>query len=87
LARPQAELLLERDLDQEHSIQILKGQQLWTVLYKDEPINIRTTIWSMKGPMYKYSRTAFTTESPAENLAAKLNRWFKTTDFKHRRVL
>jgi hypothetical protein len=88
LARPSAEVLLERDIDSIHSIQVLKGQQLWTLVYQGEPVNLRKTLWNVEGKtMFKYARTAFTTEAPAKNLAERLNRWFKTTEFQAQRVI
>lgn len=87
MARPKPDILLERDIDPTHTIQILRAGELWTVVYKNQPINIRKLLWTVSGANNKYMRNSFPTEAPAKNLAEKLNRWFFTKDFAHKQVM
>jgi hypothetical protein len=87
MSRPKPTILLEREIDNTHAIQILKAGELWTVVYKGQPFNLRQVLWTMNGEVNKYQRTAFPTEAPARNLADKLNRWFFTKDFTHKQIM
>jgi hypothetical protein len=87
MARPQPTILLRREIDNTHAIQILKAEKLWTVVYKDQPFNLRQVLWTVNGEVNKYQRTTFPTEAPAKNLADRLNRWFFTSDFAHKQIM
>lgn len=87
MARPKPTILLNREIDPQHSIEILQAEQLWTVVYQGQPINIRKVVWIVSGTSFKYLRHGFPKEAPAKNLAEKLNRWFFTDQFTHKRVL
>ena len=87
MARPQAKILLQREVDLRHGIQVIEGSELWIVVYKDQPINLRKTVATVQGIQNKYFRNGFTSAAPAKNLADRFNRWFNTTDFKEKRVI
>jgi len=87
MARPGAEILLSRQLDDFNSIEVLDAQGLYAVLYKDKPINLKTESWTEKGELKKYVRTTYPNQAPAENLAAKLNKDFFTEDFSVVKIL
>lgn len=87
MARPKPEIQIERTIDNSQTIQILKAGELWTVLYQGQPFNLRRAFWTVNGSGNKYQRTTFPTEVPAKNLSEKLNHWFFTKDFTHRRIL
>jgi hypothetical protein len=81
MARPGAEILLSRQLDDFTGIEVLSAQGLWTVLYKDKSINLKTKYWTERGELKKYVRTTYPNKKPADNLAKKLNKDFFTNDF------
>jgi len=81
MARPGAEILLSRQLDDFNKIEVLDAQGLYAVLYKNKPINLKTENWTERGQLKKYVRTTYPNVRPAENLAAKLNRDFFTSEF------
>lgn len=88
MARPAAEVLLHRVIDDEHGLDILAADKMFVVVYKDQPINIRQVLWTKLGvTQYKYQRNGVPTEASAKNLAARLNRWFNCNDFTVKRVL
>lgn len=87
MARPRATILLSRQLDDFNSIEILDAQGLYAVLYKDLPFNLKTTYWTERGELKKYLKVVYPNQAPAENLAAKLNKDFFTTDFTAVKIL
>jgi hypothetical protein len=87
MARPSATILLTRHLDDFNSTEVLDAQGLWTVLYKLQPINLKTKYWSQRGELKKYIRTTYPSPAPAENLAAKLNRDFFTDEFTVKKII
>lgn len=87
MARPKPQVLLNKDMDEVHSWQVLEADKLFVVLYKNKPINLRQELWGMDGVKYKYPKSSFASEAPARNLADKLNRWYKSEDFTYRQVI
>lgn len=87
MARPKPQILLERNWDHSHRIQVLAAEKLWTVTYQGQPINLRKVVLTINGDTNKYMRNAFTSLAPAKNLADRLNRWFFTKDFSYRQVM
>ena len=81
MARPGATILLSRQLDDFSGIDILESEGIWAVLYKEQPINLKTKYWSERGELKKYLRVVYPNAKPAENLAAKLNKDFFTSEF------
>jgi hypothetical protein len=87
MARPGAEVLLTRQLDDLTGIEVLSATSLYTVLYKNQPINVKNKYWSSRGEFSKYTRTTYPSPKPAENLAKKLNELFFTADFTVAKIL
>ena len=87
MARPGAEILLSTQLDDFTGIDILSAQGLWAVLYKQQPINLKTTYWSERGELNKYLRVVYPNAKPAKNLADKLNKDFFTDEFTVRKII
>lgn len=86
MARPTARTIVSveyRDIE----IDILEAQGQYTVLYKDQPFNIRQRYWEINGEINKYIRTSYASLSPAERLADKLNTAFNTQDFQVKKIL
>lgn len=84
MSRPKPEIILEyKSSDYTKTEQILKGEYIYAVYYKDSPINLRTLTDTDSliefGP--KYKKTSFTNPGHAFNLAERLNKLFKTIDF------
>jgi hypothetical protein len=87
MARPPATILLSRQLDDFNGVEVLDAQGLYAVLYKDLPFNLKTESWTERGQLKKYVRTTYPNKKPAENLAAKLNKDFFTTEFTVSKIL
>jgi len=87
MARPPATTILSRQIDDFHGIEILNAESLYTVLYQDQPINVKHKYWNAQGEFKKYNKTTYTTANPAENLAKKLNELFFTDEFTVKKIL
>lgn len=91
MTRPSAPVLLEQPVDNlSHArckIEILAGQGMWVLEYKNQPVAIRTEYLTDNGYKYKYPRTGFNNQAHAERLALQLNRDFDTHEFSIKRVL
>ena len=81
MARPGATILLSTQVDDFNSVEVLSAQGLWAVLYKQQPINLKTQHWSERGELKKYLKVVYPNRAPADNLAKKLNKDFYTTEF------
>jgi len=87
MARPGAEILLSTQLDDFTGCDILLAPGLWAVLYKQQPINLKTRYWGERGELKKYLKVVYPNAKPAENLAKKLNRDFFTDDFSVKKII
>ena len=82
MSRPKPKVLLDYVNKKNYkSEQILEAEAIWAVFYKNEPFNLKSasSITSYPGP--KYKKVSFSNPGHAHNLAKKLNRLFKSTDF------
>jgi hypothetical protein len=82
MSRPKPKVILENiDKNTYKSEQILDSEAIWAVFYKDQPFNLKSgsVVASYPGP--KYKKVSFSNPGHAHNLAKKLNKLFKTTDF------
>ena len=87
MVRPAAEILLSTQETDCIGWDILKAEGQWIVLYKDQPVSIRSRHWTIEGENPKYRRTSYPLENSAEKFAAKLNEIFQTTEFTVRKIL
>lgn len=82
MSRPAAKILLETIGDKnKRTDQILESNGIWSVLFDEQPINIRNIHQIFKTENIKYKKTSFVNPGPAINLAKKLNKTFSTNKF------
>lgn len=79
MARPQPDILMENQ-DNGLLVQILKAKHIYAVYYQEKPINLRT-LNTLGRSGLKYKKVSFSNPGHAFNLAERLNKLFKTTDF------
>jgi hypothetical protein len=82
MSRPKPTVLLELTNKKNYKTeQVLEADAIWAVFYKGQPFNLKSgsLISSYPGP--KYKKVSFSNPGHAYNLAKKLNKLFKTTDF------
>ncbi|HEY6437224.1 MAG TPA: hypothetical protein VIY47_11595 [Ignavibacteriaceae bacterium] len=82
MARPKPNIILENINPRTYKAeQILEADAIYAVFYKGKPINLRTLSHLVSYPGPKYKKVSFSNSGHAFNLAEKLNKIFKTTDF------
>jgi len=82
MSRPKPKVLLEIANKETFKIeQILESEAIWAVFYKGQPFNLKSGSLVSSYPGPKYKKVSFSNPGHAHNLAKKLNRLFKTTDF------
>ena len=82
MSRPKPKVLLEYVNKENHKIeQILESDAIWAVFYKGAPFNLKSGSMILSYPGPKYKKVSFSNPGHAHNLAKKLNRMFKTSDF------
>jgi hypothetical protein len=76
MARPKPLILLENVNPKSYKAeQVLNADAIYAVFYQSKPINLV----SYPGP--KYKKVSFSNSGHAFNLAERLNKMFKTTEF------
>lgn len=83
MSRPKPEVLLEAVNKHTYKAeQVLAADAIYSVFFDGQPINLRTlnTLVSYPGP--KYKKVSFSNSGHAFNLAERLNKIFKTDQFK-----
>ncbi len=63
------------------SEQVLLAEAIYSVFYKNKPINLRSVNMTNENPINKYKKVSFGNPGHAFNLAEKLNKLFKTDAF------
>ena len=82
MSRPKPKILLEHTATDKFKVeQVLESEAIWAVFYKNQPFNLKSgsILTSYPGP--KYKKVSFSNPGHARNLAKKLNKLFKTTEF------
>lgn len=83
MSRPKPNILLNyTDPKTYKSEQVLEAGGIYAVFYQDKPINLRTLNSLVSHPGPKYIKVSFSNPGHCHNLAAKLNKLFKTDQFK-----
>lgn len=83
MSRPKPKILLNyTDPKTYKSEQVLEAEAIYSVFHKGKPINLRSLETFKDYPGPKYKKVSFSNPGHAFNLAEKLNKLFKTTDFK-----
>lgn len=81
MARIAAESIIKITQTSDTEYEILAAQGLWTVFYLAKPINIIRHHYTVRGQRHKYLHSTYANAGAAENLARRLNRYFKCQDF------
>ena len=87
MARPKPQILLSLEYTDSTGIDVLAATNLYAVLYRSQPINLKQRYFCISGVINKYPKSVFASASPAENLAKKLNTEFLCTDFTVAQIL
>jgi hypothetical protein len=82
MSRPKPNILLTHTNPRTYkSEEVLAADAIYAVFYQDKPINLRTLNSLISYPGPKYKKVSFSNPGHAFNLADKMNKLFKTTDF------
>jgi hypothetical protein len=82
MSRPKPQILLENVNTKNYKAeQVLNADAIYAVFYQGKPINLRTLSHLISYPGPKYKKVSFSNSGHAFNLAERLNKLFKTTEF------
>lgn len=83
MSRPKPKIILEYTNKENYKTeQILESDAIWAVFYQGKPFNLKSGSMVSSYPGPKYKKVSFSNPGHAINLAKKLNKLFKTEDFK-----
>jgi hypothetical protein len=83
MSRPKPKVLLEHASKETYRIeQVLESEAIWAVFYKGSPFNLKSGSLVASYPGPKYKKVSFSNPGHARNLAKKLNKMFRSEDFK-----
>ena len=82
MARPKPTIILENVNTKSYKAeQVLNAEAIYAVFYQGKPVNLRTLSHLISYPGPKYKKVSFSNSGHAFNLAERLNKLFKTTEF------
>lgn len=82
MSRPKPKIILEYTNSKNYKCeQVLESEAIWAVFYQGKPFNLKSSNALTNYPGPKYKKTSFSNPGHAINLAKKLNKMFKTSDF------
>lgn len=82
MARPKPTILLENVNPKNYKAeQVLNATAIYAVFYQGKPVNLRTLSHLVSYPGPKYKKVSFSNSGHAFNLAERLNKMFKSTEF------
>jgi len=82
MARPKPVIILENVNSKTYKAeQVLEAEAIYAVFYQSKPVNLRTLNHLVSYPGPKYKKVSFSNSGHAFNLAERLNKLFKTTEF------
>lgn len=82
MARPKPTIILENINPKNYKAeQVLDAEAIYAVFYQGKPVNLRTLSHLVSYPGPKYKKVSFSNSGHAFNLAERLNKLFKTTEF------
>lgn len=83
MSRPKPKIILENHNKENFKFeQILESEAIWAVFFQGKPFNLKSGSMISSYPGPKYKKVSFSNPGHAINLAKKLNKLFKTNDFK-----
>jgi len=82
MSRPKPTIILENVNSKTYKAeQVLDADAIYAVFLNGKPINIRTLSHLVSYPGPKYKKVSFSNSGHAHNLAERLNKMFKVSDF------
>ena len=82
MSRPKPKTLLQYTNKKNYKMdEVLDASGIYAVFYQGKPINLTSSSIRSNYPGPKYKKVSFSNPGHAFNLAERLNKLFKTTDF------
>ena len=85
MARPSATTLLTTQID-DIEYEVLEAETYYYIIYKEQPITMRTTYWGSQGRLVKYNKTGYTSKASVTRLVDKLNNRYNCQDFSYTKI-
>jgi hypothetical protein len=81
MSRPQPKVILEQIQDDEQIWQLLEGDEMYVILYKNKPVSIKVHRPSFSLDNKSYKRMSYTEEGTAKAQCRRYNAKFNCEDF------
>jgi len=85
MARPSATTLLTT-ITNDIEYEVLAADIYYYIIYREEPITLRTTYWGSQGRLVKYNKTGYTSLASVTRLVDKLNQRYNCQDFSYTKI-